>query len=168
MSRIMHSRTLPAMAVTALTVGAVAVTAPACLSHPSRQRARVHVIHVHRDKGHDVVVDSDRSATPATPAPESVGDQDIFYGRFFRGGRAVGTDAGVCSVVRLPSTYHCVATNAFAAGQLTGQFMADFASPAPGHFAITGGTRAYRGARGEVTYVAGENGADVTLRFSTP
>jgi hypothetical protein len=43
-------------------------------------------------------------------------------------------------------------------------------SPGPGHFAITGGTRAYRGATGEVTFVDNPDPArdNVTFRFSTP
>jgi hypothetical protein len=53
---------------------------------------------------------------------------------------------------------------------LTVQFLGDFTSPEPGHFAITGGTRGYFGATGEVTFV--DNPApgpdEVTFRFITP
>jgi hypothetical protein len=58
----------------------------------------------------------------------------------------------------------------FDKGDLTVQFHGDFTSPEPGRFAITGGTRAYRGATGEVTFVdnAGPARDEVTFRFITP
>jgi hypothetical protein len=128
---------------------------------------KVHVLKVHRDAGHDFFIDVDRSATPEKPAPDSVGDQDVFNAKFFMRNEQVGRDGGVCTLVELPSIYHCNATNWFDKGQLTVQTIGDFSSTEPGHFAITGGTGAYRGARGEVKYVAKPDGADVTFRFRT-
>jgi hypothetical protein len=157
----------------ALIAGSIAATAilaggaSASPSGSSRPERKVHVLKVHRDAGHDVFIDADRSATPDKPAPDSVGDQDVFNGKFFLRNQQVGRDGGVCTLVELPSIYHCNATNWFDKGQLTVQFIGDFSSTEPGRFAITGGTGAYRGARGEVKYVAKPDGAEVTFRFRT-
>jgi Allene oxide cyclase barrel like domain len=165
-ARIIITRAILAAATVAIAV--LAVAASASSSDSSGRAGRVHVIQVHRDVGHDFIIDADHSATPDHPAPDSPGDQDVFNGKFFAGDKQVGTDGGVCTLVELPSIYHCNATNWFDKGQLTVQFIADFSSPEPGHFAITGGTGAYRGATGEVTFVAKPDGADVTFRFQTP
>lgn len=166
MPRITLSRTLLAATVVAISI--LGIAASASSSGSSRPERKVHVLQVHRDVGHDFFIDADKSATPEHPAPDSVGDQDVFNAKFFARNKQVGRDGGVCTLVELPSIYHCVATNWFDKGQLTAQFIADFSSSEPGHFAITGGTGAYRGARGEVLYVAKPDGADITLRFRTP
>ena len=166
MPRITIPRTLLAATIAAATT--LGIVASASSSGSSRPAGKVHVLQVHRDVGHDFIIDADHSATPAKPAPDSVGDQDVFNGKLFVGSKQVGTDGGVCTLVELPSIYHCNATDWFDEGQLTIQFVGDFSSTEPGHFAITGGTGAYRGASGEVKYVAKPDGADVTFRFSTP
>ena len=165
MPRITLSRALIAASIAATAIlGSVASASP---SGSSRPKGKIQVLKVHRDAGHDFSLDVDRSATPEKPAPDSVGDQDVFNAKFFVRNKQVGRDGGVCTLVELPSTYHCNATNWFDKGQLTVQFIGDFSSTEPGHFAITGGTGAYRGARGEVKYVAKPDGADVTFRFRT-
>jgi allene oxide cyclase-like protein len=130
---------------------------------------RIQVLHVTRTTGNDVILDLDHSATAAHPAPDSIGDEDVFTADFYIGDTKVGFDGGVCKLVRQPAFYHCIATNSFAKGDLTVQFLADFTQTAPGHFAITGGTGAYRGASGEVTYVDHPDPQrdDVTFRFTT-
>jgi hypothetical protein len=130
---------------------------------------RVEVLHVARTTGDDVILDLDHSANASHPAPDSVGDEDVFTADFYIGDTKVGFDGGVCKLVRQPAFYHCIATNSFAKGDLTVQFLADFTQTAPGHFAITGGTGAYRGASGEVTYVDHPDPQrdDVTFRFTT-
>jgi hypothetical protein len=158
-------RTLLAATVAAAAILAIATSASS--SGPSRAKGKIHVLQLHRDVGHDFIIDADDSATSAKPAPDSVGDQDVFNGKFFVGNTQVGTDGGTCTLVELPSIYNCVTTNSFDKGELTVQFIGDFSSTAPGHFAITGGTGAYRGASGEVKYVAKNDGADVTFRFRT-
>jgi hypothetical protein len=164
--RITLPRTLLAASIAAITILGLAASAS---SSGSPERAgRLHVLQVHRDVGHDFIIDADDSSTPDKPAPDSVGDQDVFNGKFFVRNKQVGTDGGACTLVKLPSIYHCVATNWFDEGQLTVQFVGDFQSTEPGHFAITGGTGAYRGAAGEVTYIGKPDGADVTFRFRTP
>jgi hypothetical protein len=159
-------RTLLAATVAAAAILAIATSASS--SGPSRAKGKIHVLQLHRDVGHDFIIDADDSATSGKPAPDSVGDQDVFNGKFFVGNTQVGTDGGTCTLVELPSIYNCVTTNSFDKGELTVQFIGDFSSTEPGHFAITGGTGAYRGASGEVKYVAKNDGADVTFRFRTP
>lgn len=166
MSRITTSRTLIAATVAASAI--LGITASASSSGSSKHNGKVHVLKVHSNGTNDTVIDADHSATPDKPAPDSVGDQIAFNGRFFAGGKQVGREGGVCTLVELPSIYQCNATDWFNKGQLTVQFIGDFSSSEPGHFAITGGTGAYGGASGEVTYIGKPDGADITLRFTTP
>ena len=150
-------------AVAVLAIGMAVTSASGDSS--KRSKRKHHVIHVQRVVGQDVYLDLDHSGSPTT---DSIGDEDVFWGEFFIGERKVGFDGGVCKLVRLPGWYHCVATNMFRQGSITAQFLADFTSSKPGHFAITGGTGAYRGASGEVLYVAKpDGGADVTMTFTT-
>ena len=152
----------------ALVVAAAGVTV-ATASSSGGGGKRSHVLQVTRDAGTDVILDLDHSATPDSPAPDSVGDEDVFAADFYARGEKVGFDAGVCKLVRPPALFHCVGTNKFAAGDLTAQFLHDYSQGGSGRFAITGGTRAYRGARGQVTYV--DNPApkrdQLTFRFTT-
>ena len=148
-------------AVAILAIG-MAVTA-ASGDSAKRGKRKHHVIHVQRVVGQDVYLDLDHSGSPT---PDSIGDEDVFWGEFFIGERKVGFDGGVCKLVRMPGWFHCVATNVFRKGSITAQFLTDFSEP--GHFAITGGTGAYRGASGEVLYVPKpDGGADVTMKFTT-
>jgi hypothetical protein len=164
MPRITISRTLLAATVAAAAILGIAASAS---SEPSVSKGKVHVLKVHSKGTNDFIIDADHSATSDTPAPDSVGDQIAFNGRFFAGGEQVAREGGVCTLVELPSIYHCNATNWFEKGKLTVQFIGDFSSTEPGHFAITGGTGAYRGASGEVLYVGTPDGANVTFRFKT-
>jgi Allene oxide cyclase barrel like domain len=135
-----------------------------------RAPGRLHVVHVKRETGDDIFLDLDHSATPGTPAPDSVGDADAYTADFFARGRKVGLDGGTCVLVRLPAWFHCVATNNLPKGDLTVQFLHDYSETGSGRFAITGGTRAYRGASGVVIFVdhPAPRRDDVTFRFSTP
>jgi hypothetical protein len=154
-----------------LAAGAVAFAAASSPANDDERRGgkRVHVLHVERQGVVDRFLDLDDSATPSHPAPDSVGDQYVFAGDFYAGARKVGTDVGSCQLAREPLIFHCAATNSFAEGDLTVQFMADWTQTAPGRFAITGGTRNYRGASGEVTFVDNPDPQrdDVTFRFTT-
>jgi hypothetical protein len=129
-------------------------------------RPRAHVLQVERNAGTDVVLDLDHSGSGAL----TIGDEIVSTAEFFIGDREVGKDGVVCTKVRAPEWFQCVATNSFDEGDLTVQFLGDFTSAEPGHFAITGGTREYRGATGEVTFVDNPDPArdNVTFRFSTP
>lgn len=163
-------KTLRRGALAALLLAAAGVTvASASASRDDNHHGRVQVLQVTRTTGNDVILDLDHSATSAHPAPDSVGDEDVFTADFYVGDEKVGFDGGVCKLVRLPAVYHCIATNSFAKGDLTVQFLADYTQTAPGHFAITGGTGAYRGASGEVTFVDHPDPQrdDVTFSFTT-
>jgi Allene oxide cyclase barrel like domain len=155
---------------TGVALAAVSSSAEVGSNEPGDHGARIQVLHVTRATGNDVILDLDHSATAAHPAPDSVGDEDVFTADFYVGDTKVGLDGGVCKLARQPAIYNCVATNSFAKGDLTVQFLADFTQTAPGHFAITGGTGAYRGATGEVTFVDHPDPQrdDVTFRFTTP
>lgn len=166
MPRITIPRTL--LAATIAVAAILAISASASSSGSSKHNGKVHVLKIHSPGTNDKVIHADHSATAAKPAPDSVGDQIAFNGRFFAGGKRVAREGGVCTLVELPSIYQCNATNWFKKGQLTVQFIGYFSSSDPGHFAITGGTGAYRGASGEVKYVGKPDGANVTLRFRTP
>lgn len=127
---------------------------------------RFHVLRVERNAGSSVTLDLDHSGSGAL----TIGDQIVETAEFFIGNREVGKDGVVCTKVRAPEWFQCVATNSFGNGDLTVQFFADFTSAEPGRFAITGGTREYFGATGEVTFVDNPPPArdDVTFRFITP
>jgi hypothetical protein len=85
----------------------------------------------------------------------------------------VGEDGGVCSIARIApdgaTTYHCVATNSLPLGQITAQGLVTYAAgedvrQEPYSFAITGGTRKYRAARGEIT-IKDVSAEEVRLTF---
>jgi hypothetical protein len=166
--------TLVLSTVLALLVAATGVALAASSSSDGGDRhrgeggdhGRFHVLRVEREAAPDVVLDLDHSGGDAL----TVGDQIVLTAKFFVGNREVGHDGVVCTKVRSPEWFQCVATNSFAKGDLTVQFLADFTSPEPGRFAITGGTRGYFGATGEVTFVdnPGPGRDDVTFRFVTP
>jgi Allene oxide cyclase barrel like domain len=162
-------KTLMGGALAALLLAAAGVTVASASPRDDDDHGRVQVLQVTRATGNDAILDLDHSATSAHPAPDSVGDEDVFTADFYVGDEKVGFDGGVCKLVRLPAVYHCIATNSFADGDLTVQFLADFTQSAPGHFAITGGTGAYRGASGEVTFVDHPDPQrdDVTFSFTT-
>jgi hypothetical protein len=151
------------------TGGAVAASSPDSGRHGGdpRDHGRFHVLRVERNASTDVVLDLDHSGSVEAL---TIGDEIVSTAEFFIGNREVGKDGVVCTKVRLPEWFQCVATNSFEKGDLTVQFLGDFTSPEPGRFAITGGTRAYFGATGEVTFVDNPPPArdEVTFRFVTP
>jgi hypothetical protein len=88
------------------------------------------------------------------PGP-SIGDRLVFANDLFdQHGRKVGTDGAECTIVRIDLSappaaqqiVQCVITVKLADGQLTFQSLAQGTE---NYFAITGGTGAYRKARGE-------------------
>ena len=94
------------------------------------------------------------------PGP-SIGDRFIFSGNLVRNGKRVGVGAGDCvTVLFRPGldpqgepealTDQCVATLSLPKGQITAQGLVDRTGPVPIRLAITGGTGAYRTARGEL------------------
>jgi hypothetical protein len=149
-------------------IGVAASSPPGPGGHRGdRGDGRFHVLRVERNAGTDVPLDLDHSGSTSAL---TIGDEIVSTAEFFIGNREVGKDGVVCTKVRAPEWFQCVATNSFDEGDLTVQFLGDFTSPEPGHFAITGGTRAYFGATGEVTFVDNPAPArdGVTFRFITP
>ena len=157
MSRTRH--TLAAFAL--LLVAAGVMAAGASSATDSRDDGDGQVIHAVRTTEDRAQLDL---ATPGT----SLGDEQVFTARFDANGRTIGFDGGVCTLVRLPQVYQCVATNALPDGQLTAQALVDFQKgPGPFQFAITGGTDRYQSARGTVSVLFGEANDQVTFRILT-
>ena len=101
----------------------------------------------------------------------SVGDRFVFSDNVFRNGRRVGVLGGECTLTRLrpnplpegqeptSGTFQCVATVRLPRGQLTFQGLFTFSEQAGPRvrIAITGGTRAYRNARGQAVLTESED-----------
>jgi hypothetical protein len=117
---------------------------------------------------HAVRTTEDQTQLDLGAPGSSLGDQQVFTARFDANGRTIGYDGGVCTLVRLPQVYQCVATNVLPDGQLTAQALVDFQNAAgPVQFAITGGTDRYRSARGTVSVLFGQTNDQVTFRILT-
>jgi hypothetical protein len=156
----MHRTFAASAAVALLLAGGTVALARA--SSPASGGKRLHVIHVTAEIVQAKSLDLDQSGP-------TLGDEDVFSSDLYIGNRKVGREGGVCTLVRTPSLYHCVATDSLRDGDLTIQLLPDYSQTAPGRFAITGGTGRYRGASGEVTYVDNPDPQrdDVTFRFTT-
>jgi hypothetical protein len=87
----------------------------------------------------------------------SLGDQLVFSETLSRHGREVGTSGVVCTITHVTPPYdvlmfQCVGTLSLRSGQITLQGLIEVQGmddPGPFTVAITGGTRAYRGAGGQ-------------------
>jgi predicted secreted Zn-dependent protease len=83
------------------------------------------------------------------PGP-SLGDVQVLNDKLVNHrGKVVGHDGGTCTVTSLdPPETNCTITFSLPAGQITSQFLN---SPPPRKIApVTGGTKRYRGARGDL------------------
>jgi hypothetical protein len=98
---------------------------------------------------------------PVTSGQFSLGDRIVFSDDLFtsKGGRALGSDGGVCTVTRIADaatgsgTLECEVTFSLPGGQIATQALntltnGKLTGTQPG--AITGGTGRYRGATGEI------------------
>jgi hypothetical protein len=107
--------------------------------------------HGHHGKGKTIRV-VERATTDATvdnaPAGDSVGDLLAFGNELFdhRNQKKVGTDQGSCVRTVVGQAYECSWTNSLAKGQIVVQ--GPFLDSGDSVLAITGGTGAYRNARG--------------------
>ena len=92
----------------------------------------------------------------------SLGDEQVFSDDLYdkSGGTKLGFDGGVCTIVRVADvkrasgSAQCVVTLSLAEGQITVQGLVTFVgneTPPPFDLAITGGTGAFKNARGSVT-----------------
>ena len=113
---------------------------------PPDPRERSTSSNVHRDVGHDFNIDVDGPETSDTFVPDSIGDEDVFNGKFFVRGKQVGARR---RRVHARGTAVDLSLRCY---QLVRRGSADrpmarrLLGPGPGRFAITGGTGAYRGA----------------------
>lgn len=87
-------------------------------------------------------------------AEVNLGDRSVFTHALSLDGQEVGFDAGVCTVVRLEGGEPyivCTVSMNLPDGTMAFQtLLKDQMPPPPFYAAITGGTGAYRGARGEM------------------
>jgi hypothetical protein len=104
---------------------------------------------------------------------DSIGDHFVFSDDVSRekGSAKLGTDGGVCTLVRLDgkmsATVQCVVTLSLKAGEIAVQGLATFSDQSLPTFVlpITGGTGAYKAARGEIK-VKELNDTDAILTVS--
>ena len=107
--------------------------------------------HGHHGKGKTIRV-VERATTDTTvdnaPAGDSIGDLLAFGNKLFdhRNQKQVGTDQGSCVRTVVGQAYECSWTNSLAKGQIVVQ--GPFLDAGDSVLAITGGTGAYRNARG--------------------
>ncbi|WP_280294329.1 allene oxide cyclase barrel-like domain-containing protein [Nocardia abscessus] len=103
----------------------------------------------------EVKVENDQYAAPDLDcAGMSVGDMDVFSGNALRDGRKVGHGGGSCQVIHVDGervTAQCLLTMELEHGSVTMQALWVRGS-SPLDMAITGGTDAYRDARGTVRF----------------
>jgi hypothetical protein len=96
------------------------------------------------------------------PTGPSLGDSNVFSETITQNGKNVGLAGGICTTIKVTTkagkvatvTQQCVVTASLPKGQLTFQGIATFTNTGPvttPTFAITGGTGAYRTARGDIT-----------------
>ncbi|WP_436943850.1 allene oxide cyclase barrel-like domain-containing protein [Streptomyces sp. SudanB25_2051] len=90
------------------------------------------------------------TAADLGPAGPSLGDMDVYSGTAVKDGRSVGRGGGSCQVVHMKGdevTSQCVITMEVAEGSVTMQSLWTKGAPTL-DMAVTGGTGAYRNARG--------------------
>jgi hypothetical protein len=103
----------------------------------------------------------------------SVGDVNVITEDAYRNGKKVGTSDLQCTVVRVDPVKHffagqCLNTTVLPGGQITAQgyVTSDEIEKVPFKQAITGGTGAYEGARGQLTVdEAGDGPAHLTFEL---
>jgi hypothetical protein len=107
------------------------------------------------------------------PGP-TLGDTNVITEDVYVGGKKVGTSDLTCTLVRLEPARHffaveCLNTTVLPGGQITAQGVvtSDEIEKVPFKQAVTGGTGAYKGVRGELTVdEAGDGPAHLTFDLS--
>ncbi|MET9956909.1 hypothetical protein ABZ135_35910 [Streptomyces sp. NPDC006339] len=126
------------LAVVALGTGAVS---SAHAGAPAKGRVEVLELDVRNDQ---------YTAVDLGPAGPSLGDMDVYSGTAVKDGQSVGRGGGSCQVIHVKGeelTSQCLITMEVEQGSLTLQSLWTKGA-ATLDMAITGGTGAYRGARG--------------------
>jgi hypothetical protein len=130
-------------AFTTLVVPLIAAALVGC----SADREQVEVL--------ELAVENDQYAAPDLgPVGTTVGDMYVYSGRGMEDGREVGRGGGSCQVIRVDGekiTTHCLITMELERGSLSLQSLW-VTGTSPLDMAITGGTGAYRNARGSVRF----------------
>ncbi|GAA3399271.1 allene oxide cyclase barrel-like domain-containing protein [Streptomyces roseoviridis] len=112
---------------------------------PARAKVEIVEAHLRTDQWH--VID-------AAPNGVSLGDQDVYSGTAFKDGREIGSGGGSCQVIHVDGddvTTQCVLTMELERGSVTLQALWT-KGPEPVDMAVTGGTGAYRNARGSARF----------------
>jgi allene oxide cyclase len=105
------------------------------------------------------------ATTDTGPAGDSSGDVLTFANDVYDAADAakVGTDQGYCIRITAPGSYECNWTTFLARGQITVE--GPFFDAADSVLAITGGTGAYRNARGQMELKARNGGTEFDFIF---
>jgi hypothetical protein len=147
----------------------IIAAAVAALSLTSLSPASAHKHERHAFTITTKVLDEGRVDAGA-PGP-TLGDVSVITEDAYRDGKKVGTSDLSCTIVRVDPVKHffaaeCLNTAVLPGGQITSQgyVTSDEIEKVPFKQAITGGTGAYRGARGELTVdEAGDGPAHLTF-----
>jgi hypothetical protein len=145
------TRGLVGGALLAVAGGAVASAAPVAPASTG-----VSSNHGSRDRVMTLVArPSDGAFLDDGAAGLSLGDKTIFTNDLYRGGKKVGYDGVVCTVVRVnpQRTINCTISMQLPEGMIAAQLLRVEPlppPPTPFFIAITGGTGAYEGARGQI------------------
>jgi hypothetical protein len=143
----------------------IAAAALAAASLTSLSPASAH------QQGHVLKLTTKTLAETPHGGPPSLGDVSVITEDAYRGGKKVGTSDLSCTVVRADPAKHffaaqCFNTTVLPEGQITSQgyVTSDQIEQVPFEQAITGGTGAYRSARGVLTVdEAGDGPAHLTF-----
>jgi hypothetical protein len=127
----------------------VAVAVGGCSADPAETQAgdQVEVLELEVENDQYAAIDLDRAGM-------SVGDMDVFSGNAIQDGREVGRGGGSCQVTHIEgenATMQCLLTMELEHGSVTMQ-SAWTRGANPLDMAVTGGTGAYRNARGSVRF----------------
>jgi hypothetical protein len=153
------------MAVILATAGVTLASA----SSDSAATGDAQVISLFSTEDQFAVINVDQSAGTAP----TLGDELVFRDTLHAGGRAVGTDAAVCTIVKAPTdvlTTQCVATFVLTdRGQITAQGLVSLPAADQTGFkfdlAVTGGTGDFEGASGRVTIEILNSDGDANVTF---
>jgi hypothetical protein len=129
----------------------VAIAVGGCSAGPSETETQegdqVEVLELKVENDQYAALDLDRAGV-------SVGDMDVYSGNAIRDGRKVGRGGGSCQVVHIDGeniTMQCLLTMQLTQGSVTMQSLW-VRGATPLDMAVTGGTGAYRNARGTVRF----------------